>query len=174
MIPETEGIDAMSKEINQLPAFSGDPSNEVLVLLYDPAGGIEKTKQTTRGALLHDVPRNAGAASFTTATVETLVATSGIRATDDITKILHASGSIAIPTAASGAQVTVNKAVTGAAVGDSVILTMPSSAPAGLICRAAVSAADTVTVLAFNATGGSISGASYAAAILVIGHRAAP
>lgn len=161
-------------EISELPTFSGDPDDDRLLVIYDPDGGVEKTRKVTRGTLLHDVPRNAGDASFGTATVETLVVTTGIRITDDITKVIHASGSIAIPTAASGAQATVDVAATGAVVGDTVILTMPATTPAGLICRAAVSAADTVTVLAFNATGGSISGASYAAAILVIGHQAAP
>jgi hypothetical protein len=56
---------------------------------------------------------------------------------------------------------TATMTVTGAAVGDVVILNMPSTLEAGLLfCGAYVSAADTVTVVLYNATGAPIDGAS--------------
>lgn len=162
----------MSYQVVDLPAVSGDPSDDVLLLVYDPAAGTNKSRKATRAEVLHDVPRADANVSFDEVTATGGVVTPEITIDDKITRVIHASGSVSIPTAASGAQSTVTVAAVGAVVGDSVVLTMPGTLPAGLICRAYVSSAGVVTVAAFNATGSSISGASYSAAILVIGHEA--
>lgn len=69
--------------------------------------------------------------------------------------------------AQSSADLTIT--VTGAQVGDSVVLGLPSSPTAGIVFNAFVSAADTVTVRAHNYTGSPIDPASASYAVTVLG-----
>lgn len=162
----------MANEIVDLPAHSGVVADTLLFPVYDSSAGSQKTRKISRGNLLSGVARDGDDVTFATLAGSTVVADEALRIYDEITAFIHGSGNVSIPTAAAGASQTATLAVVGASVGDSVLLTLPSTLPAGLICRAYVATADVVTVQAFNATASSISGATYAAKILVIAHRA--
>ena len=60
--------------------------------------------------------------------------------------------------AAASADLTIS--VTGAAVGDGVVLSLPAAPTAGIVFMAFVSATDTVTVRAMNITGSPVDPAS--------------
>lgn len=77
------------------------------------------------------------------------------------------TATINLASVADGANVTATATVTGAATGDSVLVTAPSL-EAGLTVRGYVSAADTVTVVVTNASGGSVDAASQDFLIRVI------
>lgn len=77
-----------------------------------------------------------------------------------ITKILSATASLNFPSIAAGAVSTLTITVSGAASGDSVQVTPPSTIEAGLMWCGFVSAADTVTVRLRNATASAIDPAA--------------
>jgi hypothetical protein len=77
-------------------------------------------------------------------------------------RILSATGTLTLPTIGNGAQGSATFTVANAVVGDQVILQLPDTFPAGLLLsRAVVTAAATVTVYFWNASGASITGAGY-------------
>jgi hypothetical protein len=69
-----------------------------------------------------------------------------------ITKVLQGSGTLTFPSISAVSQNTQTLTVTGAAVGDEVILALPSAPTAGIVFNAFVSAANTVSVRATNVT----------------------
>lgn len=77
-----------------------------------------------------------------------------------IASIYTASATLDFPSIAANSSATLNITVTGAVVGGSVSLGLPSSPPAGIVYQGYVSAADTVTIRAFNVTGSAIDPAS--------------
>lgn len=84
-----------------------------------------------------------------------------VGAGQELNQMLSASDSVAIPTISAGTGDDATMTVTGAATGDLVLVDCTGTLPDGLILRGYVSAANTVTIEAFNATSGSITGASY-------------
>jgi hypothetical protein len=88
----------------------------------------------------------------------------------DVTKITKAVVSIDPPSIAAGAVADVAVTVTGAVVGDSVVVNPPTAGlTAGLlVCQARVSAANTVTVRLHNASAGVIDEAAANWAVLVV------
>lgn len=149
-----------------------------LLLIYLLGAASLPARRISRATLLHDVVREGEGATLGTVNATALNAESG--AINDLTvatrlvmgaalsRILTATASITIPTAAAGAQVSVTLTLTGATTTDIAQIFLPSNLPAGLICRAVVTAANTVTVYAFNASAASIPAASYAARALVL------
>lgn len=89
-----------------------------------------------------------------------------------ISKILAATASLNFPSIASQAQADLTITVTGAAVGDYVVLAEPSAPAAGLVFNAFVSAANTVTVRATNASAGAVDEAALTFGVLVLGTTA--
>lgn len=85
-----------------------------------------------------------------------------------ITKVLTASASLNFPEIAAASQANLTITVTGAAVGDEVILALPSGPAAGLVFNAFVSAANTVTVRASNITGSPVDAAAATYGVIVI------
>lgn len=81
---------------------------------------------------------------------------------------LFASTSLDFPSVAAAGQQELTITVTGAAVGDAVMLAAPASLTAGLIATARVSAANTVTVRLSNITAGAIDPASATWGVRVI------
>jgi hypothetical protein len=73
---------------------------------------------------------------------------------------LFASASLDFPSVAAAGQQELTITVTGAAVGDAVMLASPASLTAGLVATARVSAANTVTVRLSNITAGAIDPAA--------------
>lgn len=73
---------------------------------------------------------------------------------------LFASSSLNFPSVAAAGQQELTITVTGAAVGDAVVLAPPAAPEAGLVWTGRVSAANTVTVRASNITAGAVDPAA--------------
>ena len=86
-----------------------------------------------------------------------------------ITKVLTASATLDFPSIAAVSQANLTITVTGAAVGDEVILSLPAAPAAGLVFNAFVSAANTVTVRATNVTAAAVDAASATYGVIVLG-----
>ena len=74
--------------------------------------------------------------------------------------IVTATATLNFPSIAAAATADLTMTVTGAALGDVVILGLPDSPAAGIVFFAFVSAADTVKVRAMNITGSGVDPAS--------------
>ena len=85
-----------------------------------------------------------------------------------ITKVLSGSASLNFAEIAAAAQASLTITVTGAAVGDEVIMALPAAPAAGLVFNAFVSAADTVTVRASNITAAPVDPAAATYGVIVI------
>jgi hypothetical protein len=85
-----------------------------------------------------------------------------------ITKVLSGSASLNFGSIGAAAQADLTITITGAAVGDEVIMALPAAPTAGLIFNAFVSAADTVTVRASNITAAPIDPAAATFGAIVI------
>lgn len=81
--------------------------------------------------------------------------------------MLRASASLDFPSIAGGAVADLTFTVANAEVGDDCVLSMVAAPQAGLVFRAWVSAADTVTVRAFNVTAGVIDAAAATYRVIV-------
>ncbi len=85
-----------------------------------------------------------------------------------ITKVLSGSASLDFGSITAAAQANLTITVTGAAVGDEVIMSLPAAPAAGLIFNAFVSATDTVTVRASNITALAVDPAAATYGVIVI------
>jgi hypothetical protein len=85
-----------------------------------------------------------------------------------ITKVLSGSASLNFAEIAAAAQASLTITVTGAAVGDEVIMALPAAPAAGIVFNAFVSAADTVTVRASNITAAPVDPAAATYGVIVI------
>jgi hypothetical protein len=85
-----------------------------------------------------------------------------------ITKVLSGSASLDFPEIAAVSQADLTITVTGAAVGDEVILSLPAAPAAGLVFNAFVSATNTVTVRASNITAAAVDAAAATFGVIVI------
>jgi hypothetical protein len=85
-----------------------------------------------------------------------------------ITKVLSGSASLNFASIATTASADLTITVTGAAVGDEVILALPAAPAAGIVFNAFVSAANTVTVRATNVTALSVDPAAATYGVIVI------
>lgn len=85
-----------------------------------------------------------------------------------ITKVLSGSASLNFGSIGAAAQADLTITITGAAVGDEVIMALPAAPTAGLIFNAFVSAANTVTVRASNITAAPIDPAAATFGAIVI------
>jgi hypothetical protein len=85
-----------------------------------------------------------------------------------ITKVLSGSASLNFAEIAAAAQASLTITVTGAAVGDEVIMALPAAPAAGLVFNAFVSAANTVTVRASNITAAPVDPAAATYGVIVI------
>lgn len=81
---------------------------------------------------------------------------------------LTATAALDFPSIAAAAKADLTITVTGAAVGDAVILGLPAAPAAGLVFNGFVSAANTVTIRASNTSSGAVDAASatYRATVL--------
>ena len=85
-----------------------------------------------------------------------------------ITKVLSGSASLNFGSIGAAAQADLTITITGAAVGDEVVMALPAAPAAGLIFNAFVSAADTVTIRASNITAAPIDPAAATFGAIVI------
>ena len=85
-----------------------------------------------------------------------------------ITKVLSGSASLDFGSIGAATQAGLTITVTGAAVGDEVIMALPAAPAAGLVFNAFVSAANTVTVRASNISGASVDPAAATYGVIVI------
>jgi|GEM_PF-4913588 len=160
-------------ELNSLNSIApANVTDDDLVLIWDttaPAGS--NSKKATRGQLLDGVVRSGAAATLTivdatelnapVGAIDNLVVATGLTMGGTLASISTISTSVTIPDAAADTTVTAAMTVTGAAVGDVVILSLPSGFPVGMIARADVTAPNAVTVRCYNATAALIATAAY-------------
>jgi hypothetical protein len=85
-----------------------------------------------------------------------------------ITKVLSGSASLDFGSIGAAAQAGLTITVTGAAVGDEVIMALPAAPAAGLVFNAFVSATDTVTIRASNITAAPVDPAAASYGVIVI------
>jgi hypothetical protein len=85
-----------------------------------------------------------------------------------ITKVLTATASLNFPSISAAAQADLTITVTGAAVGDEVMMSLPAAPAAGLVFNAFVSATNTVTVRASNISGSPVDAAAASYGVIVI------
>jgi hypothetical protein len=85
-----------------------------------------------------------------------------------ITKVLSATASLDFTSISAASQASLTITVTGAAVGDEVIMALPAAPAAGLVFNAFVSAADTVTIRASNISGSPVDAAAATYGVIVI------
>jgi hypothetical protein len=85
-----------------------------------------------------------------------------------ITKVLSASASLDFTSISAASQASLTITVTGAAVGDEVIMALPAAPAAGLVFNAFVSAANTVTIRASNISGSPVDAAAATYGVIVI------
>jgi hypothetical protein len=85
-----------------------------------------------------------------------------------ITKVRSGSASLNFGSIGAAAQADLTITITGAAVGDEVVMALPAAPTAGLIFNAFVSAADTVTIRASNITAAPIDPAAATFGAIVI------
>lgn len=85
-----------------------------------------------------------------------------------ITKTLTANATLDFASVAAAGQQSLTITVTGAAVGDEVVLALPAAPAAGLVFNAWVSATDTVTVRASNITAAPVDPASASYGVIVL------
>jgi hypothetical protein len=85
-----------------------------------------------------------------------------------ITKVLSGSASLDFAEIAAAAQANLTITVTGAAVGDEVVMALPAAPAAGLVFNAFVSAANTVTIRASNITAAPVNPAAATYGVIVI------
>ena len=166
-------------ELNALsPIAPADVSDDDLVLIWDTAAPSANAKRASRSEFLAGVIRASAAATLgvvsatslaaPVGTVDTLTVATGLIMGGTLSRVLTASGSVAAPTVTTLAQESVTMTVTGAVSGDVAMVFLPHTLPVGLIAKAVVTSSNTVTILFFNATGGTITGASYTARVVVM------
>ena len=85
-----------------------------------------------------------------------------------ISKVLSASASLNFPSISAVSQADLTITVTGAAVGDEVIMALPAAPAAGLVFNAFVSATNTVTIRATNVTASPVDPAAATYGVIVI------
>ena len=85
-----------------------------------------------------------------------------------VTKVLSGSASLNFPEIAAASQANLTITVTGAAVGDEVVLALPAAPAAGLVFNAFVSASNTVTIRASNITASPVDPAAATYGVIVI------
>jgi len=86
-----------------------------------------------------------------------------------VTKVLTATATLNFPSISAAAQADLTITVTGAAVGDEVVMSLPAAPAAGLVFNAFVSATDTVTIRASNITASPVDAASASYGVIVLG-----
>ena len=85
-----------------------------------------------------------------------------------ITKVLTATATLNFPSISAASQADLTITVTGAAVGDEVIMSLPAAPAAGIVFNAFVSATNTVTIRATNVTASPVDPASASYGVIVI------
>ena len=159
-------------ELNALTAIDpADVSDDDLVLIFDSAAPSGNSKKATRAQFLAGVARNgqdatlgivdAAEVNAPVSALNTLTVATGLVIGATVSKVLTATASLAVPDILAAASATVTMTVTGAAVGDLVLLGLPAGLSAGMIVRGDVTGANTVTVRLYNATAATIAAASY-------------
>lgn len=166
-------------QIIDLPERTVIQDADSLIFWYAGAAS-NPTRRITWADLIADLVKNDGDADLNEVEINDLTAEDAtiinlevvtrlrIGGGTNINQVLRGSGSVAVSSIDGGNGATYTITVPGAATGDHVIANMTAVLPDGLHMQAWVSAADTVSLRFFNSTGGSISGDTYGARVLVV------
>lgn len=85
-----------------------------------------------------------------------------------ITKVLSATASLDFGSISAASQANLTITVTGAAVGDEVVMALPAAPAAGIVFNAFVSAANTVTIRASNITASPVDPGAATYGVIVV------
>ena len=164
----------MSKRIDELNQLDvADVTDDDLIIVWDSGAGSDNTKYATRADFLTGVISTGDDPTFgditaddigaATGSIDALETSTGITVGggDQITGAAYNDMTFTVSTLAADASEDHAKTFTGIVSGDCLSLTFDAALPAGLVAQAYVSAADQVTVRFSNASGSSITGASY-------------
>ena len=152
--------------INDLTAIStGDITDDVMLAVYDPNAPSDNTKKASRAQLLSSVgPVVVADLTVTKMSAMTFAGGSGI--SDMVAADLAVTHSDIVAGASEDVAVT----LADAAATDLLLSSFVGALPAGLLCQAWISAANTVTFRLFNATSGTITGAIYTSPLRLRSH----
>lgn len=158
--------------IPDLPEQSeADVSDTDLLLGYAPSAPSNRSRWFRRSSLLKDVVREAGNASLNVVSVNQLTATVAaltFASAATIQNIWRQQSNVTVGTLAAGASETQTITVTGIATTDYIMSRgFTAALPDGLTFQAWISAANTVSFRFRNNSGGSVTGATYAARVIV-------
>lgn len=161
----------MPLEIVDLPAITSADDADLLIV-YDVSAPSAKSKKITKANLLSGFVQDdddctlghvtADSVSAPSGAIDSLTVATGLEMGATLNRIGRFSGAVSISTLAAGAGETVAVSMSGALSGDLVVLGLPVTLPAGLIVRADIGSSNVLSLRVFNASGASISGASYA------------
>jgi hypothetical protein len=164
-------------EIDDLPVAIALTNGDSF-LVYQSGAGAEKTRRVTYQALMASVVQTDEDATLGVVTADSLAApvanlnavvvTTSLTLGAVLSRLIVVTASVAVSTLAAAASEDVTMTATGAVVGDMVILNPTTDMPDGLHLRAYVSAANTVRINVTNASGASVTGASYTVKALVL------
>jgi len=163
-------------EIPALPTQSeGNVTDNDLLVLYDT--GAAQTRKVTLANLLTGVARDgmdatlgvvdAAELNAPEGAIDLLTVATGLVIGATLAQATYVNATVAVPTVAAAAQGTAVVTLTGAVVGD-MLLVNGIALDAGLILSGEVTGANTVTLKFFNATAGSIAGASRVVRIVAL------
>lgn len=162
----------MAVEIKDLPnELSGsNVHDDDLLAIYDISAGTNNTKKIKRSSLLNGVARDGGSHDFETSNIQQL--TAGVvsltfNSGGTITNVVMHTANVAPSNILTGASQTVTVAVGNIFTTDFLNWSFTGALPNGLICQAWISDADEVSFKFYNATGSTITGATYTARIMV-------
>lgn len=153
------------------PIAPASVTDDDLFLIWDTAAASGNAKNVTRAQMLVGMARLLANAGFLVvdatqlnaplAAINMLTVTTGLTIGATVSKVLTATVALSVPAILAAGTTTLPMTVTGAVVGDVVILSAFALLPAGMVFSGDVTAADTVTVRFFNATAGTIGAAIY-------------
>lgn len=155
-------------------------TDDDLLLIYEIGASADRSKQVTRGRLLHDVARDGGDHDFGTSEITDLTAsTASVNNLTVTTGLIFDTGAtidnvyaglreIVLPDVLTESSNTQTVAFPLATTGNFLIAALKEALPDGLTMQAWISSADVVSFKFYNSTGLTISGATYNAKIMVV------
>jgi hypothetical protein len=162
----------LQTQFNQID--NADVKDTLVTAVKDPdAASGQKGKWATLGQLLASTVRlvagKVPSLEVTSLTATTANATTfSVGAGSSMTKILSSSQDVAVPTIASKGDADISITVSGAAVGDFVMVAGIDELAGPLVIRARVTATNTVTIHVHNSDTGSVTGATYEIRVVLI------
>lgn len=169
----------MPIELNALsPIDPANVSDDDLLLIWDTAAPSGNAKKATRAQILTGVVMSGSDADLGVVTaddiqapsgsIDSLTVATGIHMGSTLNAIKLNAQTIALADITTGASASHSLTVSGVIVGDFVLISAPSTIPAGVMVNGYASATDIITLRLFNATASTLAAASHDFRLLVL------